>query len=147
MPMFSTRRRSDEGGGVARGRDGAERRRREVLCADFDRIPNDRCPWTGGAASARREALHEAVRAAVASALTEKQRRLVEGYFFEGLSQGDLARELGITQQVVQKTLFGAVRGGKRVGGALCRLRAALAPHVGAAGAAHGRIEGDARAS
>jgi DNA-directed RNA polymerase specialized sigma24 family protein len=70
------------------------------------------------------------VRAAVATALTAKQREVVEAHFFEGLSQGDIARSLGITQQVVQKRLYGAPRGGRVVGGAMQRLRAALEPLV-----------------
>lgn len=71
------------------------------------------------------EALCGAVRAAL-SLLTERQRALVELHFFEGLSQGEIARRLGVTQQVVQKQLHGASRGGKVVGGALSRLRRAL---------------------
>ena len=67
-----------------------------------------------------------AVRDAVATSLTDKQREVVEAYFFEGLSQGDIARRLGITQQVVQKRLFGAPRGGRLIGGAMHRLRQAL---------------------
>lgn len=99
-----------------------------MLCPDLDRVPEEACPWAVDPAESGREHLHEAVRAAVGSALTDRQRRMVEGYFFEGLSQGDLARLLGCSQQVVQKTIFGVVRSGKRVGGALSRLRAALAP-------------------
>jgi len=70
------------------------------------------------------------VRLAVQTALTEKQREAVELFFFEGLSQSEIARRLGISQQVVQKRLFGAPRGGTVVGGALARLRAALGPHL-----------------
>lgn len=72
------------------------------------------------------DARREAVRAAVDQALTDKQREVVQAYFFEGLSQGEIARRLGITQQVVQKRIFGAQRDGKLVGGALSRLREAL---------------------
>lgn len=68
------------------------------------------------------------VRRAVATALTEKQREAVELFFFEGLSQSEIARRLGISQQVVQKRLFGAQRNGAIVGGALAKLRSALAP-------------------
>lgn len=110
------------------------KKRREVPCSDLGRFPNEACAWAHDPAAEERDELHEAVRAAVTSALTDKQRRAVEGYFFEGLSQGDLASRLGVTQQVVQKTLFGVVREGKRIGGALSRLRAALAPIVGSPG-------------
>lgn len=125
-----------------------ERRRRVVLRASLDAVPAGQVPWADGAPEsgldARREALHRALREAVASALTERQRCLVEGYFFEGLSQGDLARKLGVAQQVVQRALFGTVRRGKRVGGALARLRAALGAHSKYAvlpGAPSGRVE------
>jgi DNA-directed RNA polymerase specialized sigma24 family protein len=101
-------------------------RRREVLSADLDRLDHGRRLW--GDAGDPREALCDAVRAAVSSALTDKQREVVEAHFFEGLSQGEIARRLGITQQVVQKRLFGAPRGGRLVGGAIHRLRDALAP-------------------
>ncbi len=59
--------------------------------------------------------------------LTARQREIVEWHFFEGVSQGDIARRLGVTQQVVQKSLYGVNRRGRRIGGALGRLREALA--------------------
>jgi RNA polymerase sigma factor (sigma-70 family) len=70
----------------------------------------------------------DAVRAAVETELTSKQREVVEAHFFEGLSQGEIARRLGITQQVVHKRLHGVRRGEHLVGGALPRLRHILAP-------------------
>lgn len=80
------------------------------------------------------DALDDAVRGAVAAVLTGKQRQVVEMYFFEGLSQGEIGRQLGVTQQVVQKRLFGTPRDGRRIGGAISRLRTALQPLA----AAHG---------
>jgi predicted DNA-binding protein (UPF0251 family) len=73
------------------------------------------------------EQLARSVREAVETALTDKQREAVELFFFEGLSQSEIARRLGISQQVVQKRLFGDVRRGVVVGGALAKLRVALA--------------------
>ena len=84
--------------------------------------------WTSTEEPPRRQRVHAAVREAVSSRLTTKQREVVEGYFFEGLSQGELARKLGISQQVVHKRLYGVIRNGRRVGGALAKLREALAP-------------------
>ncbi len=72
--------------------------------------------------------LGEALRLAIATELTDKQREVVEAYFFEGISQEEIARRLGVTQQVVHKRIFGAARGGKIVGGAVARLRRALEP-------------------
>ena len=92
-------------------------------------------PGPSGAPTTRRPRLTmssaspaSAVREAVAASLTDKQREVVEACFFEGVSQGEIARRLGVTQQVVQKRLFGAPRGGRLVGGAIARLREALTP-------------------
>ena len=47
------------------------------------------------------------LRELVVTVLTPKQREVVEAYFFEGLSQPEIARRPGITQQVVHKRLYG----------------------------------------
>ena len=80
-----------------------------------------------GAVSTPPPALVEALQRALASVLTPRQRELIELHYFDGLSQGDIARQLGISQQVVQKCLFGASRRGRMVGGAIAKLRRALA--------------------
>lgn len=72
-------------------------------------------------------ALAERLRGAIDHALTARQRQAVEWHFFEGLSQSEIARRLGISQQVVHKRIYGVDRRGKRIGGALARLRRALA--------------------
>ncbi|MEP7121563.1 MAG: sigma-70 family RNA polymerase sigma factor [Byssovorax sp.] len=101
------------------------------LSADPERLLGARPLWAqDDAPDEPRAQLRDAVRDAVARSLTEKQREVVEAYFFEGLSQGDIARRLGISQQVVQKRMYGAPRGGKLVGGAIHRLRCALAERV-----------------
>lgn len=108
---------------LTRSHTASRRCRRVRLLANIDRLP--------AALPAIDEAtadLDDAVRGAVAAALTGKQRQVVEMYFFEGLSQGEIGRQLGVTQQVVQKRLFGTPRGGRLVGGAISRLRAALKP-------------------
>jgi RNA polymerase sigma factor (sigma-70 family) len=74
------------------------------------------------------ERLDLAVRRAVATALTGKQRDAVELFFFEGLSQSEIARRCGVSQQVIHKRLYGAMRDGVIVGGAIAKLREALAP-------------------
>ena len=77
-----------------------------------------------------RERLHhelvEILRELVATRLTERQRTIVELYYFDGLTQEEIAAVLGIAQQVVSRQLFGDVRNGKRVGGAIKRLRGVL---------------------
>jgi DNA-directed RNA polymerase specialized sigma24 family protein len=111
----------------ARTPDAERRARREVLRPDFDHVPSDAGAWRDDGISPRDE-LAFALRAVVAEALTARQREIVEWHFFEGLSQGEIARRLGVTQQVVQKALYGVTRDGRPVGGALRRLREALTP-------------------
>lgn len=120
------------------------RRRRELPSPDLDRLDASVGLWSnassasnalsalsaGDAGSQRSALLCAAVRRAIATSLTEKQREVVEAHFFEGLSQGDIARRLGIAQQVVHKRIYGAPRGGRVVGGALRKLRDALEPLV-----------------
>jgi len=43
--------------------------------------------------------------------------------FFENLSEAEIASQLKISQQVVSKHLFGVIRDGKKVGGAVKKLR------------------------
>ena len=75
-------------------------------------------------AEARREAL-AAIGELVRTGLTAKQREIVQLYFYEGRSQVDIADRLGISQQVVSRQLFGVIRDGRRIGGAIARLRKA----------------------
>lgn len=63
------------------------------------------------------------LRELVSSRLTDRQRLIVELYFYEGRTQQQIAADLGISQQVVSRQLFGVVRNGKKVGGAIKRLR------------------------
>lgn len=70
--------------------------------------------------------LDEAVaqlRTIIESGLTVRQRQIVEMYFFEGRTEAEIAQQLGIAQQVVSRHLFGALRAGRRVGGAMAKLR------------------------
>jgi DNA-directed RNA polymerase specialized sigma24 family protein len=72
----------------------------------------------------RKEVL-EAIAALVRTGLTAKQREIVQLYFYDELSQVEIASRLGISQQVVSRQLFGVVRDGRRIGGAIARLRKA----------------------
>ena len=110
--------------------DPSPRVRRALLRADFDHVADDHALWRDDDAhDDRRAAL---LREAVATALTARQRDIVEWHFFEGISQGDIARRLGVSQQVVQKAIYGVTRNGRAVGGALRRLREVLAAPMGA---------------
>jgi RNA polymerase sigma factor (sigma-70 family) len=55
--------------------------------------------------------------------LTPRQREIVNAYFFEGRTEAEIAAQLGIAQQVVSRHLFGTLRAGRRVGGAMAKLR------------------------
>jgi len=59
----------------------------------------------------------------IRTGLTVKQQRIVELYFYEGRTQQEIADVLGISQQVVSRQLFGVLRNGRRIGGAVARLR------------------------
>jgi RNA polymerase sigma factor (sigma-70 family) len=76
-----------------------------------------------------REEMFALLRELVATKLTDRQRQIVELYFTDGLTQADIAVTLGITQQVVSKQLFGVMRDGKRIGGAIRRLRQLCEEH------------------
>jgi DNA-directed RNA polymerase specialized sigma24 family protein len=96
---------------------------------DFDSLPGDLIgapePEVDPVrAAARREAL-AGIADIVRTGLTAKQRRIVELYFYDGRTQVEIADELGVSQQVVSRQLFGVVREGRRVGGAIARLRKA----------------------
>ena len=75
-------------------------------------------------ACVKQEAI-EQIRVLVQTTLTLRQRQIVELYFFQDMTQQEIAQELGISQQVVSKHLFGVVRDGRRVGGAIAKLRKA----------------------
>ena len=63
------------------------------------------------------------LRTIIDTRLTPRQREIVQAYFFEGLTEAEIAQRLGIAQQVVSRHLFGALRAGRRVGGAMAKLR------------------------
>jgi len=85
--------------------------------------------FAGEESESRKAARSEAVallRVVISNRLTERQRQIVELHYLEGLSQQEVATRLGISQQTVSRQLFGVLRAGNRVGGALKRLRAIL---------------------
>ena len=65
----------------------------------------------------------EVIRELIRTRLSPRQRRIVELYFYQEKTQQEIATELDINQQVVSKHLFGVLRDGRRVGGALKKLR------------------------
>jgi len=67
------------------------------------------------------------LRAIVSEVLTERQQEVVELYFFYGLNQHQIGKCLGITKQSVREHLYGKVRSGRAIGGAIRKLRKACA--------------------
>ena len=59
--------------------------------------------------------------------LTERQREVVTLYFFGELNQRQIAVQLGVSQQAVSEHLYGKMRNGRAVSGALRKLRKACA--------------------
>ncbi len=88
--------------------------------------PESGCPKPGDAAEGEREAAIGILALIIETRLTERQREVVDLYFYRGKTQAEIAVILGISQQVVSKQLFGAMRKGKRVGGAIGKLRKLL---------------------
>lgn len=78
-------------------------------------------------AAQEKEQLKEAavaqIRELIRSTLTAKQREVVEMYFYQNMTQREIAKALGVSQQVVSKRLFGVLRDGQKVGGAMQKLR------------------------
>lgn len=69
-----------------------------------------------------REALRQ-VMDLMRTELTQRQREVVQLYYFEGLTEAEVGNCLGIPQQVVGQHLHGVVRDGRRVGGAIAKLK------------------------
>lgn len=65
----------------------------------------------------------EQIRELIQTRLTPRQCQIIELYFYEGKTQQEIAEMLGINQQVVSKHLFGVLRGGRQVGGAMRKLQ------------------------
>lgn len=70
-----------------------------------------------------RESAVGLIRVLIATRLTARQREAVHLYFQQGLSQQEVAERMGVSQQVVSKHIFGVLRNGRRVGGAISKLK------------------------
>lgn len=63
------------------------------------------------------------VRNMIDSGLTKRQQEVVKLYYLYGKTQEDIAAILNLSQSTVSRHLFGTVRQGKKVGGAIPKLR------------------------
>ena len=57
--------------------------------------------------------------------LTPKQRQAVILYFFAQKTQAEIGRLMGIPHQVVSQHIYGIRRNGKKIGGAIAKIRKA----------------------
>ena len=70
-----------------------------------------------------KQAVLAQIREIIDEGLTAIQRNCVMLHFFEGQTQEQIASTLGISRRVVSQHLFGVKRNGKRVGGAINKIR------------------------
>lgn len=81
----------------------------------------------------RRYALEEffasvlpAVQEMLQDSLTPRQREVLSLYYFDNLTQEEIAERLRLSQSTVSRHLFGTTRNGRKVGGAIPKLRKAI---------------------
>ncbi len=55
--------------------------------------------------------------------LTQRQRDCIKLYFLQEKTQAEVAEILGISRRVVSQHIYGICRDGKRIGGAIKRIR------------------------
>jgi predicted transcriptional regulator len=100
-------------------------------CATLDRTPAEAGLWYETETDReRRHALNEffsavlpVIRTHIDTRLTDRQREILHLYYFCNKSQEDIAEILSLTQSTVSRHLFGTVRNGRKVGGAIPKLK------------------------
>jgi DNA-directed RNA polymerase specialized sigma24 family protein len=100
----------------------------------LENIPVERNPWFETEQDReRRYALQDffqsvlpAVNRLIETNLTDRQREILRLYYFQGMTQVEIAETLDLTQSTVSRHLFGTKRAGKKVGGAVSKLRKLL---------------------
>ena len=75
----------------------------------------------------RARGLKRPLKALIDKVLTERQREVVMLYYFRELNQRQIAEVLGISQQAVSEHLYGKMRNGRAVGGAMRKMEKACA--------------------
>ena len=71
----------------------------------------------------KRQRVLSEIRQIIAKELTARQNACVQLYFYEGKTQDEISDILGISRRVVSQHLFGVTRDGRRVGGAINKIR------------------------
>ncbi len=101
----------------------------------LERFPADRALWFETEVDReRRHAVQEffqcvlpVVQDLIDAKLTGRQRQVVRLYYFDGKTQEDIATLLDLSQSTVSRHLFGTVRNGRKVGGAVHKLQRIIA--------------------
>jgi RNA polymerase sigma factor (sigma-70 family) len=102
--------------------------------SNLERVPAERALWyETDVDRARKQAMRDfykevspAVNTIIEGALTRRQREIVQLYYIHGKTQEDIASILSVKQSTVSRHLFGTSRGGRKVGGAIPKLRKAI---------------------
>ena len=96
----------------------------------FDQLTTEDHLWyespTDGFAEARRikkQQVLNQIRLIIVQELTDRQYDCVHLYFYEGKTQEEIGEILGISRRVVSQHLFGVTRDGRKVGGAINKIR------------------------
>ncbi len=97
----------------------------------LENLPSNRALWYETQEDrSRRYAFQEffeevspVVRGLMGANLTRRQQEVVQLYYLDGKTQEDIATILELTQSTVSRHLFGTMRRGKKVGGAIPKLR------------------------
>lgn len=100
----------------------------------LDNLPAEKALWFETQQDQeRRQALRDffaavlpAVEKLIDSELTSRQQQVLKLYYYGCKSQEDIAAQLALSQSTVSRHLFGTVRNGRKVGGAIPKLRKAV---------------------
>lgn len=98
---------------------------------DLDRYAADAALWAAPGedeasacpAAVRQVELLAPVMEVIRGSLTERQQQALLLYYLQQKTQEEIAAILGISRRVVSQHLFGICRNGRRVGGALAKVR------------------------
>lgn len=98
---------------------------------ELEKVPNEDGLWFESREDRRMRYVWEdrvaaaalRILAAAPGRLTKKQREATLLYFCHGKTQREIAEIMGISRRVVSQHLFGITRGGRKVGGAVRKLR------------------------
>ena len=97
----------------------------------LENLPSQRALWYETSEDRERryafqeffEEVNPSVNSMIDTNLTKRQQEVVQLYYLHGKTQEDIATILDLTQSTVSRHLFGTMRRGKKVGGAIPKLR------------------------